>query len=202
MHASTRAEGLARRLRRLARVTLSFVLLAAAAPTSSSPESDDRGFLVRDARARLDGGRYVLNAKVELRFSAESLEAMENGVPLTLLLEAEVLRERALVNERVAYRRARYRIKTHALSDRYVVTYLDSGDTRAFRSFDEMASQLGEVDGFPLLEQAALDPRDRYVARLRVRLDIEALPSPLRLLAYLSPVWRLSSDWYELRLDH
>ena len=31
--------------------------------------------------------------------------------------------------------------------------------------------------------------------RVRAVLEIESLPTPLRLAAYFNPAWRLSSDW-------
>jgi hypothetical protein len=37
---------------------------------------------------------------------------------------------------------------------------------------------------------------ERYEGALRARLDIEALPAPLRVFAYLSDDWRLTSEWY------
>ena len=40
----------------------------------------------------------------------------------------------------------------------------------------------------------------RYAVRLRGRLDIEALPTPVRLLAYVSSAWDMDSDWYKWRL--
>ena len=37
---------------------------------------------------------------------------------------------------------------------------------------------------------------ETYWVYLQIRLDIESLPVSLRPVAYLSPQWRLNSDWY------
>jgi hypothetical protein len=48
-----------------------------------------------------------------------------------------------------------------------------------------------------LFDGASLDSDAAYRGRLRARLDIEALPSPLRPLAYVSPSWHSTGEWYE-----
>jgi hypothetical protein len=49
----------------------------------------------------------------------------------------------------------------------------------------------------PLVGTTAIEPEKKYVVRVRARLDVEALPSPLRPLAYLTAPWQLDSDWYQ-----
>ena len=44
--------------------------------------------------------------------------------------------------------------------------------------------------------------QDEYTLAIRAKLDIEALPAPLRPVAYVSPSWRMSSGWYEWNLAH
>ena len=46
------------------------------------------------------------------------------------------------------------------------------------------------------LDKGLLATSERYEGALRAWLDIEALPAPLRLLAYLSDDWPLTSEWY------
>ena len=55
---------------------------------------------------------------------------------------------------------------------------------------------LGTIADFPLLDAYLLEGEKHYMLYVRARLDIEALPSPLRPLAYLSSLWRLESEWY------
>ena len=174
--------------------------LAVLAPAAVECAPEDPGFTVREVEVRLVGETYRLDAGIDFAFSPESLEAMENGVPVTVLIEIEVLRVRPLLDERVHRLRVGYRIATHALSGRYVLTDLRSDRTLAYRSFEELLASLGEVRGLPVLERRRLGSGHRYRVRLRTRLDIEALPSPLRPLAYLSPLWRLRSDWFSFDL--
>ena len=45
-----------------------------------------------------------------------------------------------------------------------------------------------------------LDLDDEYLVRINVRLDIEALPLPMRPLAYIKGDWKIASEPWEWRL--
>lgn len=180
-------------------VTWSFALLAPALAHAAPPASGP-GFHVQNAHIRLQDGVYLLDAFISFDFSGESIEAMDNGVSLTILLDIEVLRKQLLWQKTVMERQSRFRVGVHALSKQYVVRDLDSGGTETFRSVEEMAAALGTVNDLPLFDQDFLDAGTNYRARVRARLDIEALPSPLRPLAYISPEWRLDGEWFEWSL--
>lgn len=169
-------------------------------PVLMAQSSGEPGFRVRSADVRLDDGVYYLDARIVYNFSRESTEAMENGVTLTVLVDVEVLGQRALWDRKVLSRQLRFHVGVHALSKKYVIKHLNTSETRTYRSVQEMAEALGRIDNLPLFRAGLLEERNNYTARVRARLDIEALPSPLRPLAYVSPGWRLGSDWYELSL--
>jgi len=46
----------------------------------------------------------------------------------------------------------------------------------------------------PIIELTKLNPSDTYNVELDAKLDIEALPLPLRPKAYLSSDWSLSAE--------
>ncbi len=155
------------------------------------------GFQVLSAATRLDGGVLRLSARIDYRFSQASLEALANGVPLTIELQIEVLRRRGwLWDETVAGLSQRFRLEYHALARQYLVTNLNSGELKSFPGLGGALEHLGRITDFPMLDYYLLAPGERYYARLRATLDIESLPAPLRPVAWLSGDWRLSSEWY------
>ena len=154
------------------------------------------GFEVLSAATRLEGGVYRLDARIEYRFSAAALEALQNGVPLTVDIEMEVRRRRSwLWDETVYALTQRFQLEYHALSRQYLVGNLNSGERRAFPTRAAALGFMGRIQDFPLLDRSLLTGNERYEGALRVLLDIESLPAPLRLLAYLSDDWRLASEW-------
>ena len=159
------------------------------------------GFVVAHAALRTADGLYVADARIECTFSEDSLEAMRNGVPLTVVVEIEVRRKRGQWwDETLAASELGYRIETNVLTGRYRIRNLHDGQMRNFRSLDEMIEALGYLQSIPVIARNRLSADGRYAARIRARLDIEALPSPLRPIAYLSPDWRLNSGWFEWRI--
>lgn len=196
MHCSASPERIRARAYPLMWLAACSVLLAVTEPSVSAPPKEKAGFDIRHARTRLVEDVYLLDADIDFDFSDQALEAMENGVPITIILEMDIRRHRRhMWDENVARLEARYRIETLPLSKTYVIENLNSGQTRAYPSFEDMVVGLGTIRSFPLIDEHLVQADERYFLHTRVRLDIESLPAPLRPLAYLSSVWRLKSDW-------
>ena len=183
------------------------LLLAVTEPSTSAPEDIEAGFEIRNARTELAEGVYLLDADLSFVFSDESLEAIENGIPVTIILEMQVLRERGLVwdnlwwDKEIAHIEGRFRIETRPLSRTYLVRNLNSGETQVFSSFTDLVVGLGKIRNFPLLDAHLIGEEGDYYLRMRTLLDIESLPSPMRPWAYLSSLWRLESDWTEWPIE-
>ncbi len=154
------------------------------------------GFDVTGASTKLEGGIYRLNAQIEYHFSNAALDALQNGVPLNVEIEMEVRRRRPwLWDETVYALTQRFQLEYHTLSRQYVVGNLNSGERRGFPTRTAALRFMGKINDFPLLDRSLLTEKERYEGALRARLDLEALPAPLRLFAYLSEDWRLNSEW-------
>ena len=171
--------------------------MQAHAQDREQPEPGPPRFIVHSADTTLVNGVYTLNASIEYEFGRAVLEALENGVPLTLQLSIQILHPRRLLwNEEFTSLQQRYRLEYHALSQQYLVKNLNSGLQYNFHSRQDAITVLGAIVDVPILDQRLLTPGQSYIGRLRARLDIEALPTPLLLMAYLSPQWHLTSEWY------
>ncbi len=161
-----------------------------------APLTADNMLLQRAEVVERDG-LLLLNADVELLLGEEILEALHSGVPLTLLVETEVTRRRAWWwDEGVAFTSHSHTIAFHALSRRYLVRRKASGEQFNHATLAGAVASLGQLRDLSLVERDQLLPDAVYDVRLRARLDIEALPTPLRPLAYISPAWRLMSGWH------
>jgi uncharacterized protein DUF4390 len=158
---------------------------------------------VESASTLLVNKVYLLNARIHYSLSAKALEALSQGVPLTLELQIRVFRRRRFLwDEEVASLKQSYQLKYHPLTEQYLVKNLNTESQHSYPTLDAALNDLGHLQNFPMLDRRVLESGEKYTAGLRVRLDIEALPAPLRPLAYLSPAWRLSSDWYSWPLQY
>lgn len=162
---------------------------------SFSPVSADE-FLISDLEAHLDDGHYLASAEIEYRFSRKAFEALQNGVPLTFEIHLQLRRSSAWIWEAdLAEVKLRYQIRYHALAGLYQVIDLQSGNQQNFVTRAAALTALGRLSDVKVIEQGKLEAGEDYTLALRSTLDIEALPMPLRPMAYLSPDWSLSSGW-------
>ena len=158
-------------------------------------------FSVRDAKTTLVDGVYRLEASLDYQFTPPVLEALNNGVTLTLALDIEVNRQRRyLWDEGMATLEQRYELQYHALTEQYLLHNLNSGSRFLYSSLGAALATLGSVQSVPLIDAQLLDPDERYMVRVQSRLDLDKLPVPLRLNAYVSTDWWLSSGWYSWNL--
>jgi hypothetical protein len=177
----------------LRRLVVALVVLA-------SPASEAAEIEVSSLDVFLRGGTWFLDTVIDYEFTDTVLDALVNGVPITLDVQVKVQREldwpwEKLWAEKLVNRHLRYQIRYHALASLYQVKNLDSGTEVNFATREAAVRTLGEVFELPLLDNDRLEPGKKYEVRVRASLDIEALPLPLRPLAYISPAWNLSSPW-------
>lgn len=182
--------------RRLANALLAALLLIA--PIGA----DAAGFVIRNAELALAGNLYQVNANVRFELSETTLEAVQSGVPLVFNVRAELLRPRDWWwDERLARAERSLQLQFHALSGRYLVEDLDSGARQSFATLSDALFALGTVRDLVLIEAGRLRSGESYLVRVRADLDIESLPTPVRLWAYVSSDWRLHSGWYQWQLE-
>lgn len=159
-------------------------------------------FTIRTVQTKLMDKVYTLSAQIEYRFSDAAIEALENGVPLIVLIDIEVEQERNWwLNKEIAELQQGYLLLYHALTEKYIVNNLNSGAQENYDSLHGAVSALGKIEALPILDANLASADSRYTVRLHTYLDLEALPAPMRPVAYISSQWRLESDWYEWPLQ-
>ncbi len=163
-----------------------------------------KNFFIEHAETVLIEDAYYLDATVNYQLSDKAQEALLKGVELTFDLKVEVVRKKGLLwlfDKKVSQSVQRYTLKYQPLTQQYQVTHINSGKARNLPSLSTATWILGMVSDLPLLKQEEINPKARYVVRLKALFDIESLPVPIRLLAYFSPGWYMSSDWYVCPLE-
>lgn len=157
---------------------------------------EQTGFAITAVDTELRAGVYRLNARIHFELTERVIEAMQSGVPQVIEIDMQVVRPREyLWNETLAAISQRYEIAYHALSERYVVTNLNTASRHSYPSLGEALYQIGLVRDFPLIDAKLLPEDVVCFGEMRARLDIESLPTPIRLVAYTNRSWWLGSDW-------
>jgi hypothetical protein len=167
------------------------------------PAADDTtgAFKVIELGAEKGDEAYLLNAQMDITLSSGPREALENGVPLVFELQIQTLENHVWIWDSVIaeYKQTR-QVQFHALSRTYLVKDIDTGAQRSYTKLADALRAAGFVHNFPVLDYGLMKDGQSYSVRLRGSLDIEALPTPVRLLAYVSSAWDMDTEWYKWQL--
>jgi len=159
--------------------------------------AQEAGVEIRSASTRLDDGVWYLAARIDYRLNRETLEALQNGIPLTFELRVELTRQRSwLPDEDVASLRQDFELSWQPLARSYLVRNKNSGDQRAHTTLFAALNDLGRITALPLIDAALVDDAENYEVSLRAALDQQQLPGPLRMLAFWDDDFTLESEWY------
>lgn len=177
------------------------LMLVAALGLSPPLAAEEMGeFSISDAHAWASGNSRLLDAQFSIHLSSGAREALENGVPLTFELQTQLVRKHdwlwdSVVVEHVQVRQLEY----HALSRSFLVKDMATGRQSNYSRLDDALQAAGTIEKL-LITSKPLDSSRSYEIRLRGSLDIESLPTPVRLLAYVSSDWDMKGDWYTWQL--
>jgi len=185
---------------------LIIAITAASLLGASLPMSDVRAeggrFEIRNATSRLSDGVYFATAMIDYRFSDDALEALKNGVELTIRVRIELIRVRRLwLDREVAQLNQDYRVAYQPLSERYVVTNVNSGEQTSFATLFSALNNIGRIVDLPIIDAALLDSNGRYEIAMKAVLDQNTLPGPLRMLNFWGSGFRLESNRYVWNLN-
>ena len=163
----------------------------------SATKSHAEGFKVLATEIKLKDSVFLLEANMDLNFSDDALEALRSGVPLIVLVNIEVQKDRNWWwDKTIAELEQGYLLLYHALSEKYIIHNLNSGSQQNFNSLSTAIFSLSNIHDLPLIDKNLLEEGEHYYVRLRTYLDIESLPAPMRPIAYISSQWQLESDWF------
>jgi hypothetical protein len=184
---------------RIGLLNLRGVLLALLlAPWAGAAHGDalDGVLEVKSAYVSIEQGVFLLHARIEYPVSPAIRNALHDGVTLTVDLDTRVERERRFwFNAEIVELTLRRELGYHAVSDRYLVRDVRSGNQESFATLEEALTDLGTVDGLPVLVEPQLT-EGNYRISVRAGLRRGRLPASLRALMFWTDDWHRVSEWY------
>lgn len=154
-------------------------------------------FEIRSAYVEDAEGVYLLNATLVFDLPEGAREAIRQGAPLTLDLDIVLHRSRRLwLDDNVASLEQHYELSYHALSERYLVRNVNSGQQSSFPTLDMALDSLRVIANLPILDESLVLPKSRHEVSLRAHLDVRTMPDALRFILFWSDNWSQSTEWY------
>jgi len=167
-----------------------------AAPALRAEASDEGRFEIRNAYVELVAGIWQLDVRLDLGLSEAARQALDEDVPLTLLLEAEATTARRfLPDDTVISLTRQWQLAHDAIADRYVVSDPLSGEHTSHASREEALAALARFSALQLADTAQLPPDGRFEMRVRASVEIGELPAAIKILLFWKS-WSRSTDWY------
>lgn len=153
-------------------------------------------FEIRSAYVEPADGVYELNTTINFDLPEGARAVVREGVPLTLHLEIVVRRRRNYwFDYTVATLEQNYELVYHALSERYLVRNLNSGEQASYATLDAALDELRVISGLPILDQSLIE-RGRHEISIRASIDVHTMPDALRFVLFWADDWRQRSEWY------
>jgi len=145
------------------------------------------------AEVRIEEDEVLLSAQFDVTLNATLEEALQRGIPLYFILEAEIARPRWYwFDEKVLRWQTQYRVSWLPLTRQYRVA---SGLlSQTFDTLQEVERLIGRVNARAIARASELERGARYEVTVRLRLDVNQLPKPFQVNALASRDWQLSSE--------
>jgi hypothetical protein len=155
-------------------------IAGAAAPTESS-------LRIRSTQVTVDEDVYELDARLDLQLPQEARQAYQ--------IEISRVR-RYMPDAGVASVEQRFELSYHALSQRYLVRNLNTGEQQDFGALDAALDRLGDVHGLPILDTALVTKGPTFEGRIRAVLDMNTAPDTFGWLLFWTDDWSAESEWH------
>lgn len=182
--------------RRLPAGLLCIALLWLGGMLAPDAQAAEGRFEIRNAFAQPVDGVWQLGAIVELSLSDAARDALDEGIPLTLVLDIVITRERRfLPDEDVAELQQRWRLEYDALSERYVVINLNSRAQATYATLAEALDDLSRIDSLPLIDEDLLVAGTRHEISLQASVEIGGISTAVKILVFWRE-WSRSTEWY------
>ena len=143
---------------------------------------------------------YVLNADFDIDFNDYMEEAINKGVPLSFLIEFQVVSPRKYwFDDEIETDSMPITLSYHALTRQYLVNISMNKQShqKAFETLSEAVAELSHLRDWKVLDKSLVDKGVIYNAALLMRLDQKKLPKALQVEALSSEDWDLKSQKFQ-----
>lgn len=141
---------------------------------------------------------YLLDATFALELSEEVLKALKHGIPLQINTDVEVRMIRDWYPDKTIQSiNYIYQLTHQPLTEDYLTVNLKTGLRAYYDSLSAALMNIGQFSNIKLVSKKNLSTKNQFKGRIRMYLDLDSLPAPMRPQVYFSDSWDIDSDWHE-----
>lgn len=165
----------------------------------SAVASSAEGITVEKAVLRMEGPSYHAVADFIIKPPLVVEQALAHGVALYFVSEFSLIHPRWYwLNENLALDSQTIKLSYNALTRQYRISF--GALYQNFANLEDALSVLRHrsFDARPVAE---ILPDVRYIAAVRMHLDLDQLPKPLQINALINSDWTLDTGWYQWQVS-
>lgn len=167
------------------------------------PLQANANFAIQKATPEFRDGKLYVNADMDLSLNNKVEEALTKGIPINILIEVRLKRPRKILwDETIGSWSISRKLSYHALSSQYLVSTVGDSQIESFTSLSQALRSAGSLVDQEFQMNHFPGKNEKYLLEMRVSLNIESLPAPLRPVAYTSLAWHLNSGWSQWYAKH
>ena len=144
--------------------------------------------------------KVVINARLVEGFTADIDEAVENGIPLTFIFNAELRQVNSLWNDTlISSNKIKHIIKYDSLKQVYRFTETGKGIKRKIATRNKQKSQklMLTLNNIPIASARRILSNEKYYIRIKASLETDGFWFPFNELLFFLPFNNFNTTWAE-----
>ena len=162
--------------------------------------ADVNGIQIQKAQLERRADQGLISADIDYHLPDVALKALDEGIPLSFRFVFTIARLLPLGLRWTLHEEERnIQIRHLPLAQSYQVKDLGSGAVQSFTSLSQVMETLAHIRNW-VIDLSTIPSDQPAEASLAFRFDIEALPLPLRIQAYVAPEWHMQNRPYRWQI--
>ncbi len=183
-------------------VKLAPVLLLMLTVALPCQAKDKSVFEVKDAKFNVQDTLLLLESNLSIELPDYISIAIDQGFAVPLSFEVEFLEVRKYwFDKKIVSLKQQYLLHYLPMLDAYVVADINQSQRYYFDDREQAVNSLEVINNYPMLDIGNIDPSLNVYARLRVGLDADELPLPLKSSSLWDNDWGMRSKWFEWKFE-
>ena len=146
----------------------------------------------------IDNDIFYLDSSSEFYLSKEAYKALRQGISFEIHTDFQLLIKRKWFWNKIIFeKKIIHKLEHKPLTENFLITNMNTGIVNYYKNLNTAINAISKISKMKLFKRSKLQKNTNYLARIRLHLDIDSLPSPLRPRAYFSSDWNISSQWYK-----
>ncbi|MBZ4200510.1 MAG: DUF4390 domain-containing protein [Methylotenera sp.] len=163
---------------------------------SSAVLAANSSMLLKSAELKAQDDAYVLNADVDIKFSAAIEDAISKGFALNFIIEFQLASPKKYwFDDEIATVTQHVSLSYHALSRQFLL--MRGEQQKSFVRLDEAIDDLSSISDLKVFNKSQLEKGEAYKASFLMRLDTKKLPKTLLGEGLVAEEWSMSTQRFE-----